>query len=172
MRVLSICKANKEAECFKHFADGVTPNNKVDLFDIEDEIQLLREIKDIRAELDIISVILGEQHKVLQEMEELKEESQQGERQEPSHDSSVIVERYQGRVTDMGKRAEETYLAVGVSPPFCNGTNCIFQLKDLVDLKQKQANVSEARESRKQGNAIIIFTIVTVIFVSNSAHST
>jgi len=59
------------------------PNNKVDLFDIEDEIQLLREIKDIRAELDIISVILGEQHKVLQKMEELKEESQQGERQEP-----------------------------------------------------------------------------------------
>jgi len=47
------------------------------------------------------------------------------------------------------------------------------QLKDLLDLKQQQANVLEARVSRnqaidagKQGKTILVFTIVTIVFVS------
>ena len=47
------------------------------------------------------------------------------------------------------------------------------QLKDLLELKQQQANVLEARVSRNQsiaskktGKTIMVFTIVTIIFVS------
>jgi hypothetical protein len=47
------------------------------------------------------------------------------------------------------------------------------QIKDLLELRQKQANVSEARaerhgaeESAHQGETIMLFTIVTVFFVS------
>ena len=38
------------------------------------------------------------------------------------------------------------------------------RLEDLLDLKQKQANVSEARSARISGNSITVFTIVTIIF--------
>jgi hypothetical protein len=55
------------------------------------------------------------------------------------------------------------------------------KLQDLLDLKSKQANVSEARSQRhqaeaavkqgketaKQGKAILLFTIITIAFVSN-----
>jgi hypothetical protein len=46
-------------------------------------------------------------------------------------------------------------------------------LKDLLALKQQQASIVEAREAVKQaqetlrqGRAIMLFTIVTIIFVS------
>ncbi len=51
-----------------------------------------------------------------------------------------------------------------------------FQLKDLLDLKQQQAGVVEAREAvkqaketLKQGRSIMLFTIVTIVFVSLKA---
>ncbi len=47
------------------------------------------------------------------------------------------------------------------------------QLCDLLDLKQKQASVSEALSARqeaqdtaRQGQTLMLFTIVTIIFVS------
>ena len=47
-----------------------------------------------------------------------------------------------------------------------------FQLKDLMDLRQAHANLSEAKNARKQavdtgkqGNTIMVFTIVTILFV-------
>ena len=42
------------------------------------------------------------------------------------------------------------------------------QLEDLLDLKQKQANVSEARIARISGNTITVFTVVTIIFLPAS----
>jgi hypothetical protein len=48
-----------------------------------------------------------------------------------------------------------------------------FQLKDLLTLKQQQAGVIEAREAvkqaaetLKQGQSIMLFTLVTIVFVS------
>ena len=60
------------------------------------------------------------------------------------------------------------------------------QLRHLLDLKQKQANLSEAWSSRtqaeessklseeaiKQGRSIMLFTVVTIIFVSSSRFGT
>jgi hypothetical protein len=47
------------------------------------------------------------------------------------------------------------------------------QLNHLLDLKQKHANVQEARSARrqadetaKQGDTLLVFTLVTIIFVS------
>ena len=47
------------------------------------------------------------------------------------------------------------------------------KLRDLLDFKQKQANVSEAHSARQQaeqaknqGQSIMVFTIITIIFVS------
>jgi hypothetical protein len=53
-----------------------------------------------------------------------------------------------------------------------HSTNVFVQLKDLIALKQQQASVVEAQESVKQGevtlqqgNTLMLFTIVTIIFV-------
>ncbi|TVY93931.1 hypothetical protein LAWI1_G000709, partial [Lachnellula willkommii] len=55
--------------------------------------------------------------------------------------------------------------------------NASLALKDLLDLKQQQAGVVEAREAvkqgeetLKQGRAIMLFTIVTIVFVSPAYH--
>jgi hypothetical protein len=55
----------------------------------------------------------------------------------------------------------------------CSCVLTFSQIKDLMDLRQKHANLSEARLARqqaedtgKQGNTIMVFTIITVIFVS------
>jgi hypothetical protein len=53
------------------------------------------------------------------------------------------------------------------------------KLRDLLDFKQKQANVSEAHsarqqaeEAKNQGQSIMVFTIITIIFVSTlNGHS-
>jgi hypothetical protein len=39
------------------------------------------------------------------------------------------------------------------------------QLMNLLDLQQKAANLEEARLAIKQGQAVMLFTIVTIIFV-------
>jgi Mg2+ and Co2+ transporter CorA len=48
----------------------------------------------------------------------------------------------------------------------------VFQLKDLLDLKQQQASIIEATyalkradESVSQGRSIMLFTIITIIFL-------
>ena|ERR1700760_3030966 len=50
------------------------------------------------------------------------------------------------------------------------------QVVHLLDLKQKQANLWEARSARaqaeetaNQGNTLLLFTIVTIVFVSSSS---
>ncbi|KAI4661743.1 uncharacterized protein J4E78_004532 [Alternaria triticimaculans] len=43
-------------------------------------------------------------------------------------------------------------------------------LLDLLDLKSKTAMLVEARSSTKQGQAVMLFTIVTVIFVRSSSN--
>ena len=55
----------------------------------------------------------------------------------------------------------------------CSFTNYL-QLKDLLTLKQQQAGVIEAREAvkqaketLKQGRSIMLFTVVTILFVSS-----
>jgi hypothetical protein len=45
-------------------------------------------------------------------------------------------------------------------------TDILLQLLSLLDLKQKAASLAEARSTTQQGRVIMLFTIVTIIFVS------
>jgi hypothetical protein len=40
----------------------------------------------------------------------------------------------------------------------------------LLDLEQKAAVLEEARSTTKQGKAVMLFTIVTIIFVSSNVE--
>lgn len=79
------------------------------------------------------------------------------------------VERMEGQA----KQAYEmVYLSSNPMPKYMLIVG--HQLKDLLDLKQQQANVLEARQSRKQaviaakqGKVVLVFTVVTIVFVSS-----
>ena len=41
------------------------------------------------------------------------------------------------------------------------------QINTLLDLRQKQASITQANDTAKQSNTIFVFTIITIVFVSN-----
>lgn len=144
-----------------------------DLFDITNETSLVSEIKDILDELNIISCVGRHQAAVIEPfmLEMLNQTLDTTDKD--FHDGT----RLRNRIEELQKTAQSTYTA----------------LQDLLDLKQKQASVIEARSARRdakasadqaeastslayetvrQGWSIMIFTIVTIIFVKPPrAHS-
>ncbi|CVL08615.1 uncharacterized protein FMAN_16262 [Fusarium mangiferae] len=51
-------------------------------------------------------------------------------------------------------------LVVAVEKPLCINT--------LIDLRQKQASISQANDTAKQPNTIFLFTIIKIVFVSDA----
>ncbi|KAI4859037.1 hypothetical protein F4820DRAFT_440969 [Hypoxylon rubiginosum] len=125
---------------------GIEKKDIEEIFDISDEIELLKEIKDIRDELNILRTLYDQQSHVLNSYSHAS-----GRRPQPS-DMEDAVKRLTNIVEKMDVDAQRPYKA----------------LEDLLDLKQKQANVSEARIARVSGNTITVFTIVTIVFLPAS----
>ncbi|RDW72868.1 hypothetical protein BP6252_06775 [Coleophoma cylindrospora] len=119
-----------------------------DIFDISREIELLKEVKDIRDELNILSTLFGQQSTVIKSFYSAIQP------QAPQSRTALMdaVNRHIAEVDVLDKDAGTSYTA----------------LENLLDLKQKQANVSEARITRISGNTITVFTIVTIIFLPAS----
>lgn len=138
-----------------------------DLFDITEETYLVSEIKDILDELNIISCVGRHQASVIEPfMLEMLHQTLDT-KDKDFHDGT----RLRDRIDELQRTAQSTYTA----------------LQDLLDLKQKQASVIEARSARRdakasadqaeastslayetvrQGWSIMVFTIVTIIFVT------
>ncbi|TPX10123.1 uncharacterized protein E0L32_001320 [Thyridium curvatum] len=151
------------------------------LLDIGIETALLAEIKDIRDELNIIAVILDSQSSILHEfegqvVEELRTEGGGGgggggggtrrvvdavaaEIRKRSREQKRLLEVHRKDVERMDRQAESIYMS----------------LTHLLDLKQKHSNALEARFARdqaeiaaRQGQTIMVFTIVTIVFLPMS----
>ena len=156
--------ADAETRLFKQFSREITrgtPGNEQpapdnddaefevheEVFQIEKEVKQLELIKDVRDELSIISTLLEEQDSAISEAETLDSAYSK-------YKSSIALHKRE--IAQLDRRAEKVYVA----------------LKDLLDLKQKQANVAEARSQRHQaeqtttqGKAILLFTIITIVFL-------
>lgn len=98
----------------------------------------------------------------------------------------LAVQSSMNDVNNMVERVGNVYKLVGCICESGGLTDVVHQLNFLVDLKQKQSNVMEARftrkeavaleltkasqkqarETAKQGKTIMVFTIVTITFVS------
>ncbi|KAL8758200.1 MAG: hypothetical protein Q9199_001663 [Rusavskia elegans] len=136
------------------------------LLDIGEETALLAETKDIRDELNMISMVLKHQVSILDDMmHALLEEARgsdsrmQSEIKKRYREQHKVVEVHLKDVERMDKQAEGIYTS----------------LTHLLDLKQKHANAFEARFARdqaaftgRQGQTIMVFTIVTIVFLPMS----
>ncbi|KAG4432903.1 hypothetical protein IFR05_011621 [Cadophora sp. M221] len=162
---------NEESKMFDEFTElseslatgDHRPEDLDKLFNISKETKLIKEIKDIRDELHIISTVLADQERVLVDMESIIGRMKESHREASQSYHSLVesVLRHIETVKGLDKQAEKTYLS----------------LNDLLDLKQKQANVSEARSQRqqaqetaRQGQTLMLFTVITVFFLDISDY--
>lgn len=132
------------------------------LLDIGHETNLLAEARDIRDELNMIRTVLQHQQHVLADFQEVLWEIHYGrhrlqhESKKRFKDQQRTIDMHLKDIDRMDKQAERIYSSI----------------TDLLDLKQKYANALEARFARdqavdttRQGKTIMMFTIVTIIFL-------
>lgn len=135
-------------------------------FDISIETQLLAEIKDIRDELQIINMVLQYQSNVLPEVAENilrelggKKSPEATEIERKKKEQLKLIEIHMKDIKRMMEQTDGIYAS----------------LTNLLDLKQKHANAFEARFASnqaaltaRQGQTILVFTIVTIVFLPMS----
>ncbi|RDL32991.1 Ankyrin repeat-containing protein [Venustampulla echinocandica] len=132
------------------------------LLEIYNETALLAETKDIRDELNMIKKVFEDQQLVLPTLETAicdiykDEQRSQQEVKKRFADQMKTVGTHVKDIDRMDKQAERIYYSV----------------TDMLDLKQKHANAFEARFARdqatstaRQSQTIMVFTIVTIIFL-------
>lgn len=153
-------------------SDNSTQNH---LLNINPEGELLKEAKDIMDELHIMMRIKEQQQTVMEHL--LKHIRRRRSRLTPSRDGSVNTFDYElpsRRLLARGDSllVEHSSRIAELQALLQNAQLTSAALKDLLTLKQQQASVIEAREAvkqaqltLKQGQSIMIFTIVTIIFL-------
>ena len=132
------------------------------LLDIGQETDLLAETKDIRDELNMIAKVLEDQAHVLPDLQDAiseiykEEHKSQLEVKKRFRDQLKTIEIHMKDIDRMDRQAERIYSSI----------------TDMLDLKQKHANAFEARFARdqaagtaRQSQTIMVFTIVTIIFL-------
>ncbi|OTB15425.1 hypothetical protein K445DRAFT_318277 [Daldinia sp. EC12] len=142
------------------------------LLDIGVETSLLAEIKDIRDELSIIAVLLDSQVSALGDFEDqITEELRAEGPNRRVTDAAVGEIRQRGREQLRGLEVRQK----DIWRMDQQAASLYDNLTDLLDLKQKHSNALEARFAgdqaviaAKQGQTIMVFTIVTIIFLPMS----
>ncbi|KAI1273730.1 hypothetical protein F5Y07DRAFT_376026 [Xylaria sp. FL0933] len=138
------------------------------LLDIGVETTLLAEIKDIRDELNIITGILEAQLQTITYLEGFVTDEVRGEGSRRTTDAVVSEIRRRTGEQKRGLDAKQK----DVSRMDKQAQSLYDGLTDLLDLKQKHSNALEARFAgdqaviaAKQGQTIMVFTIVTIVFL-------
>ncbi|CAJ2504127.1 Uu.00g115210.m01.CDS01 [Anthostomella pinea] len=141
------------------------------LLDIGVETSLLAEIKDIRDELSIIAVILDAQLSTVTDLEAFVTEELRAEGSRRTTDAVVAEIRRRAREQRRGLEVRQK----DVWRMDTQAQSLYMSLTDLLDLKQKHSNALEARFAgdqaviaAKQGQTVMVFTIVTIVFLPMS----
>jgi ankyrin repeat protein len=132
------------------------------LLDIGAETNLLAEIKDIRDELNMIAKVLEDQRNVMPDLETSIKDIY--------HEAKLSQKEVGRRFKDMLKTID-THIR-DLERMDIQAERIYKSITDLLDLKQKHANAFEARFARdqaagtaRQSQTIMVFTIVTIIFL-------
>lgn len=151
------------------------------LLDIRTETKLLAEIKDIRDELNILNVVLESQMVALEGFEEIVlGEIRSSDSGSGSGNGGSNRRATDAIVAEIRKRSREQLRRVEYRlrdlDRMDNQAHTLYRgLTDLLDLKQKHSNALEARFAgdqaviaARQGQTIMVFTIVTIVFLPMS----
>ncbi|EON66482.1 hypothetical protein W97_05580 [Coniosporium apollinis CBS 100218] len=160
--------ADKQTSRFRELMSqvGLEGGNLDDLFDVYPEFTLLDEIRDVIEELSMIENINTQQTEAMEELKDKRPDKYGNSRptRRPRHLYAPVMYPVQLHSRSIGRRATVESLFKSAH-----------QVLQLLDLKQKQANVSEARSARKfaeetekQGQSILLFTVVTIFFLPMS----
>lgn len=132
------------------------------LLNIDEEAALLVECKDIEDELEILATVLRQQKQVLKNVEEELRASKTIAYNQRLDAYTKLGEQQRlvdADITDLGRMARQ---ARSVND----------NLTQILDLKQKHANAVEARfqrvqaqETARQGQTLMVFTVVTIVFL-------
>ena len=148
---------------------------------ITDEMELMIEVEDILDELHTLKMVLKDQERVIVDLNKILEEFAAGGRKPPEVETRT-VENHLLRIERMEEAAKKADTSVSGNIPqlklrACELIEGMRQLHRLMDLKQKQASLTEAwyaresaRDTARQGKTVIVFTVVTILFVSRSIY--
>lgn len=127
------------------------------LFTIKQEIELMAKVEKIIADLNKIDFLCSQQEDVINSLVKVSKTSRS------LSDLCETIRYRRSAWAGMAITAKSIYNS----------------LRDLLDLKQRQANVSEARTARYQieisarhGRSVLLFTIITIIFLPMSVIAT
>ena len=136
------------------------------LLNIAKEAKLLVECKDIQDELGILKTILIQQKSVLLDMERIMKYA-------AGFPDDTKREELTSKVSQQQRSIELCMMDLSRMDKQAESVNT--NLTQVLDLKQKHANALEARFQRdqaqttaRQGRTIMVFTIVTIIFLPMS----
>ncbi|KAH0533884.1 hypothetical protein FGG08_007498 [Glutinoglossum americanum] len=152
---------------------------------IRDELDMVVNIRDTIDELGCLKRLFEVQTEVVRKAEGLFREAERthrgGEKSAVRLEGVVVrVGEFEGvvdRLIEAAKRTQDSMWRLGGTQRM--DAHWVRQLQNLLDLKQKEANVSEARSgnlqaqaaylqaqtAQRQGKTILIFTVVTIIFL-------
>ena len=135
------------------------------LLDISEETTLLGEIKDIRDELDMLSLVFEHQEQILPGIKETIQAIG-----EEAKWTAAVVQKFRKIFSDHDKLL--SHPRKDIQRMDRQAKRMYSSIRDLLDLKQKHANAIEARYAREQADGasrqsktLMVFTIVTVIFL-------
>jgi hypothetical protein len=126
------------------------------LLDIQPEISFLEGVKRVQYELRILDRIADDQHRVISSARDTVAAIQRNARhdQESVHAGSWdehldYLQRHRNEIAYLSGRVQDIYKSV----------------IDLLDHKQRYANAIEARYARAPARTLMVFTVVTVVFL-------
>ncbi|KKY38441.1 putative ankyrin repeat protein [Diaporthe ampelina] len=168
--------------------DKVDPRIMLALLDVTPEAELQREIRDIIDELDIMLHIVGQQQEVIRRFVRFAEDVLgPNPAKSPGQVASDVPVDVQGMVADQIKSFEtrKAELLSEVADRIkelkglkASALSTAENVNDLLSLKQQQASVVQAYEAMKQGEetvrqgkAIMVFTVMTILFLPLSFMS-
>jgi hypothetical protein len=135
-------------------------------------LNLSLEVADILDELNMLDAVLGQQGGVLDLLRDNLAMFKPDNWAEKIEEARQGLDRERNGVQRLKDDAltAQTMVRLQVVPHHCRVCSVAdmdryTQLLNLLDLQQKAASLEEARSATKQGQAVMLFTIVTIIFV-------
>ncbi|XXH01514.1 hypothetical protein Hte_007874 [Hypoxylon texense] len=141
--------ANREVKLFDEFKKSLGSGSREDK--LLAEINLLKEVKDILDELNIIKTVILKQRHVMDEALRFLN----GNTKEPA--DTKAIDHYR-TLSGLDTTVQE------VDKMIHDAKQTQENINHLLDLQQKDANLTEAIGTKRQGRTIMVFTVVTIVF--------